>query len=191
MRKKREKNIFSRNIVWYFAAFLLTLLILMISMAIDGMFPFGDNSVLKWDLEIQYIDIYAWFRNALHSGEGLFYSFSKSLGGNMFGVFSLYLGSPVNLLIYFFDVEDIPVFLTLATVLKLCLGAFTASIFITRRFEIKSRIIVLICSVAYALFEYNVAFCSNLHFLDAVYMLPLAALGVWQLVNFRKSPFYM
>ena len=86
MRKKREKNIFSRNIVWYFAAFLLTLLILMISMAIDGMFPFGDNSVLKWDLEIQYIDIYAWFRNALHSGEGLFYSFSKSLGGNMFGV---------------------------------------------------------------------------------------------------------
>lgn len=188
MRKKREKNIFSRNIVWYFAAFLLTLLILMISMAIDGMFPFGDNSVLKWDLEIQYIDIYAWFRNALHSGEGLFYSFSKSLGGNMFGVFSLYLGSPVNLLIYFFDVEDIPVFLTLATVLKLCLGAFTASIFITRRFEIKSRIIVLICSVAYALFEYNVAFCSNLHFLDAVYMLPLAALGVWQLVNFRKKP---
>ena len=116
MRKKREKNIFSRNIVWYFAAFLLTLLILMISMAIDGMFPFGDNSVLKWDLEIQYIDIYAWFRNALHSSEGLFYSFSKSLGGNMFGVFSLYLGSPVNLLIYFFDVEDIPVFLTLATV---------------------------------------------------------------------------
>lgn len=187
MQKKRERNIYSFDIVWHFVAFLLTLSILFISIAIDNMFPFGDYSFLKWDLEIQYIDIYAWFRNALHSGEGLFYSFSKSLGGNMFGVFSLYLGSPVNLLIYFFDVEDIPVFLTLATVLKLCLAALTASVFVAKRFQIKNRIIVLICSVAYALFEYNVAFCSNLHFLDAIYILPLAALGVWKLVNYKEK----
>ena len=187
MQENKVKNFFSHNIVWHLAAFLLTLVILLISMAIDEMFPFGNNSVLKWDLEIQYIDIYAWFRNALHSGDGLFYSFSKSLGGNMFGVFSLYLGSPINLLIYFFEVEDIPLFLTLATVLKLCLGAFTASVFITGRFKLKNRSIALICSVAYALFEYNVAFCSNLHFLDAVYMLPLAALGVWKLLNCRKK----
>ena len=187
MQKNKVYKFFSYNIFWYLSAFLLTLFVLFISMTIDGIFPFGDKSVLKWDLEIQYIDIYAWFRNALHNGDGLFYSFSKSLGGNMFGVFSLYLGSPFNLLIYFFEVEDIPVFLVLLTVLKLCLAAVTVSIFITRRFALKSRVPILICSVAYALFEYNVAFCSNLHFLDAVYMLPLAALGVWQLINYRKK----
>ena len=82
MQKNKVYKFFSYNIFWYLSAFLLTLFVLFISMTIDGIFPFGDKSVLKWDLEIQYIDIYAWFRNALHNGDGLFYSFSKSLGGS-------------------------------------------------------------------------------------------------------------
>ena len=46
MQENKVKNFFSHNIVWHLAAFLLTLVILLISMAIDEMFPFGNNSVL-------------------------------------------------------------------------------------------------------------------------------------------------
>ena len=75
MQKNKVYKFFSYNIFWYLSAFLLTLFVLFISMTIDGIFPFGDKSVLKWDLEIQYIDIYAWFRNALHNGDGTFLFF--------------------------------------------------------------------------------------------------------------------
>ena len=185
MMKKLERVLENKKILCVFS-FLMTIIVLLISMAIDGMFPFGNISVLKWDLEIQYIDLYAWFRNILHNGEGILYSFSKSLGGNVYGLFSSYLANPLNLLIYFFRVEDIPIFLLLMTILKLSLAAITMCLFITKRFMLKNKILVLICSVAYALFEYNIAFCSNLHFLDSVYILPLAALGVWQFVNLKK-----
>ncbi len=175
------------NGVIYFAAFAIPVIVLLAAMWLWGIFPMGDMSVVVMDLEVQYIDLFAWFRNVLHSGEGIFYSFSKSLGGNMFGLFSLYLTSPLNLLIYFFDVEDIPAFFSIVTILKIGLAGLTMSIYVTKRFDIKNKIIVLICAGAYALFEYNIAYCSNIHFLDSVYMLPLAALGVWQMVNKRKN----
>ena len=89
------------NGVIYFAAFAIPVIVLLTAMWLWGIFPMGDMSVVVMDLEVQYIDLFAWFRNVLHNGEGIFYSFSKSLGGNMFGLFSLYLTSPLNLLIYF------------------------------------------------------------------------------------------
>ncbi len=187
MIETKLKKILQKDVFIYCIAFLIPVLVFLAAMWMRDIFPMGKNSVLVWDLEIQYIDLFAWFRNALHSGEGLFYSFSKSLGGNMFGLFSLYLTSPLNLLIYFFDVEDIPAFFSLMTILKTGLAGLTMSVFVIKRFGIKNKFIVLICSGAYALFEYNIAFCSNIHFLDSVYMLPLAALGVWKLVNGRKN----
>lgn len=176
----------SKNYRIYIMSFLLPIVVLLSAMWIKDVFPMGKTSVLLWDLEIQYIDLFAWFRNALHNGEGLFYSFSKSLGGNMFGIFSLYLTSPLNFLIYFFEVEDIPAFFSIITILKLALAGLTMSIFLNNRVKIKNKAWIVIFSSAYALLEYNIAFCSNIHFLDAIYMMPLAALGVWRLVNNRK-----
>lgn len=186
MLNLKLKKFFSNNAAIYIMSFFIPVIVLLTAMCLRNIFPMGENSVLVWDLEIQYIDLFAWFRNTLHSGEGLFYSFSKSLGGNMFGLFSLYLTSPLNLLIYFFEVEDIPTFFSIMTILKIGLAGLTMSIFVTKRFQVENKLIVLICSGAYALFEYNIAFSSNIHFLDSVYMLPLAALGVWKLVNNRK-----
>ncbi len=187
MQNSKLRKIFDTNIPVYILSFLIPVLVLLIGMWIKDVYPMGDRSVLLWDLEIQYTDLFAWFRNVLHSGEGILYSFSKSLGGNMFGLYSLYLTSPLNLLIYFFEVEDIPAFFSVMTIIKIGLAGLTMSVFVTKRFRLQNRFVVLICAGAYALFEYNIAFCSNIHFLDSVYMLPMAALGVWQLVNSRKK----
>ena len=46
MQKNKVYKFFSYNIFWYLSAFLLTLFVLFISMTIDGIFPFGDKSVL-------------------------------------------------------------------------------------------------------------------------------------------------
>ena len=116
MQNSKLRKIFDTNIPVYILSFLIPVLVLLIGMWIKDVYPMGDRSVLLWDLEIQYTDLFAWFRNVLHSGEGILYSFSKSLGGNMFGLYSLYLTSPLNLLIYFFEVEDIPAFFSVMTI---------------------------------------------------------------------------
>lgn len=38
------------------SAFALTSLILLIVFYVSGVYPFGDRSLLKWDMELQYAD---------------------------------------------------------------------------------------------------------------------------------------
>lgn len=168
-------------------AFLIPVSILVFVMLHRNMLPFGDIDFLLWDMDIQYKNIYCWFYDVLHGNASLFYDFSKSLGGNMYSVFSCYLASPINLLVYFFPPENMMYFLALATILKIALCGLTCYFYLKKRWNIDTYWIVLIFSTAYALMEYNVSLCSNLHFLDGIYMLPLVALGVYQLVYMKKG----
>ena len=40
------------------SAFALTSLILLIVFYVSGVYPFGDRSLLKWDMELQYADFF-------------------------------------------------------------------------------------------------------------------------------------
>lgn len=180
---KKRKTVFI-----YLAAFFLPVLMLGIVMIARNIYPFGDTNILIWDMEVQYINIYGWFRDVLHGNASLFYDFSKSLGGNMYGVFGCYLANPINLLIYFFPVKKIVDFITLATVLKIALSGLFCAIYLKKRFSISSARVIVLLACGYAMMEYNISFSSNLHFLDGVYTLPLLCLGVYTAV--RGKGFY-
>ncbi len=179
------------NKLKHFLSFLIPVSVVLFVMFLRGMWPFGDKSTLLWDMEIQYINIYNWYHNVLHGSSSLFYDFSKSLGGNMYGVFATYMSSPICLLVYFFSPEKMPQFITLATLLKIGLSGLAMNIYLTRRFDLSSNMIGMIFSVSYALMEYNVGLCSNLHFLDAMYMLPIVALGTYYLVKYNKKSLFI
>ena len=66
-------------------------------------YPFGKNSLLTVDLAGQYIAFFNAFKNILDGSINMFYSFSKTLGGNMYGLLTYYLMSPFNLLLVFFE----------------------------------------------------------------------------------------
>lgn len=171
----------------YISAFLLPVVILTVVMIHQGMLPFGDKTFLLWDMDIQYKNIYCWYYDVLHGNASLFYDFSKSLGGNMYSVFACYLASPINLLVYFFPPEKMMYFLAFATVLKIALCGLTCSVYLKKRWKINGFLPIILLSVSYALMEYNVSLCSNLHFLDSIYMLPIVALGVYQLIEQKKG----
>ena len=62
--------------------------------------PFGSSSILTVDMGQQYVDFFAHYHDTLlHDPSGFLYSFAKALGGDMFGTWSYYLMSPLNLLI--------------------------------------------------------------------------------------------
>lgn len=179
---KKHKTMFIILLV----SFTLPLVLTCIAFAVEGVVPFGDNSVLIWDAKIQYKDYFGYLWDVLHGNASLDYSTAKSLGGNMFGLFAYYLTCPLNLLLFFFKKSQISLFFSLSTILKISFAGLTCSYFIKKRFNINSVATVLL-SLSYALMEYNVYYCRNIMWLDGVVILPLICIGVYDLLYKNKK----
>lgn len=152
-----------------------------------GMEPFGTKTVAIDDAKIQYIDFFTYYVDVLHGVRSLTYDFSNMLGGSSAGMFSYYLASPFNLLLYFFGKEGVYKFFNIAVALKLGTAGATFSWYLQRRFANRIRpVFVIALSMGYALMQYQIAQSSNIMWLDGVYMLPLILLGVYEVLN-RKS----
>ncbi len=173
-----------------FTAFLIPLVVMCAVYAFRGIAPFGNTSILVWDSKLQYKDYFGYLWDVLHGNASFEYSVSKSLGGQTIGLVAYYLTCPLNLLIYFIKKSQIALFISIETLLKISFSGLTAAYFVRKRYEISAFWSVLV-SVCYALMEYNVAYCANLMWLDGVVILPLACLGVYELLyNNKKALLY-
>ncbi len=165
----------------FLGSFILTAVAIAVIFSAMHIYPFGEISILRKDMNIQYFDLFKYFKRCLEGKDSLFYSFNKSLGGTMIGLYAYYLSSPLNFLILFFD--DIQLFVFVITVLKISLSALTLSVFLRKRFERLSSAYILILSLGFALGHYNLMQMCNIMWLDGVYMLPLLLLCVYQYVQ--------
>ena len=175
-----------------FFCFFVPIVLLSALFLVKGVYPFGSQSNLMWDMEIQYTDFFAYYRNVLLGRADLSYSFSKSLGGSMIALWGYYLSSPLNLLVVFFKHSQMQLFVFVITALKLGLCGLTFGIFIKSKFKELSELYVLFISVAYAFTQYGVGQMSNIMWLDGMYMLPLMLLAVDKFVYSKKViPLYV
>lgn len=166
----------------------LTVTMLLILFIKGDYAPFGNSSLATMDAQIQYLDFFSYLTDVFDGENSIAYTFSKTLGGNSIAVFSYYLSSPFNLLLLFFEKENIVIAFNIIVVLKLAMAAFTEAVFLYYRFEqqLKDRYIVLL-ALSYALMQYDIAQSSNIMWLDGVYMLPLMLLGVYCVVQKNKA----
>ena len=171
-------------------AFLLTVACLGALFFIRGIYPFGERSNLDYDMEIQYVDFLAYLKDGLEGRAGLEYSFSKSLGGPMAALIGYYLLSPFNLLLLAFQKAQIPLFIFVATALKLGLAAAFFTLLVSRRFSLSgARAAVL--GAAYAFTQYGVGQMTNINWLDGLVFLPLIMLGIEYLVDDGRRLHYI
>jgi len=179
-----------RNSLWlYAAAFLIPCIILLLCFALLKIAPFGDNTVLLYDSDSQYLDFAAYLRTVFAGENDLFYSFSKNLGGEMVSLFVYYLLSPFSILFLLGTLETLPLVFTGVVVLKI---GFCGLIFFhasTKRFGCKWQ--NLIFSTAYALMAYNTMYGWNIMWMDGVLILPLLALGLENLWQGKSSRLYV
>ena len=94
-------------------SFAVTAIVILVVFAIFGMAPFGPHSLLYRDGEIQMIDLFCWYKDVLSGKSSIDYTFTKSLGGSNFSVFTYYLASPLSLLIVFFNKSQTPLFMNI------------------------------------------------------------------------------
>lgn len=175
------------NLKQYAAAFFFPMVILMAVFACMHFYPFGENSILVWDMNWQYVSYFSWLSRVLKetSLDSFFYSFSMSYGDSTAGLLGYYLLSPFNIILLFFQTADLPVGIFIVTILKLSSCGLTMYLYLSKWLSKEGKDLLLF-STCYALMAYNIAQMSNLMWIDAVILLPLVALGIYEWVNKKK-----
>lgn len=180
----------------YILSFIVPVILLLIVFALLGIYPFGNKDLLWFDTQAQYIDFLSYWQDVFKGQASIFYSFSKNLGGNMFGLFTYYLTSPINLIILLFSKVNLPQAFMLIILIKigLCGVSFRYyldhSKFITcdgKNINIRK----LIFSTLYSLLAYNIVYCMSHMWLDCVALLPLIFLGIEKIVYEKKWALYL
>ena len=172
-----------------------TLSILIPSMMILTIFllftitPFGNRTWLTIDLGQQYVDFFSYYKDTLlHHPEHFFYSFSKSIGGEMVSLWAYYLMSPFNLLFLVIPASKIAMGVSLLIFLKLVLSTVSFAVLLDMKFKHRDWTSLLF-ALSYGFMSYLSANQLNVMWLDALIGLPLIILGVDALLQ-KRNPFY-
>lgn len=171
------------------AAFLLPVVLYFLMLAHRGCWPFSDICALGGDMYNQYLDYYRYMHRVFSGESHAFYSFAKTIGGDMTGLWSYYLFSPLNLLMLPVSENYLPAAVVIIVAIKLGLSGLFMSVFLSRRGG--RGFSTLIFSSAYALMAYNIIYYNNLMWLDGVYTLPLALMGLEMLLEGRSPALYI
>lgn len=186
MKKKSNIYVFSA---------IMPMLLMLAGWFYNDIYPFGHNSLMAIDFAHQYISLYAFMKRIILTGDisGLFYSFSKSLGGNMIGIWGFNLVSPFNLLYVLFPISQINWAIFLSILLRYGAMGLAFSHFLVRRHKGDEAhpALVVILATAYALCGFTVAYQMNPIFYDAMIMLPLVLIGLEELLDGRNPVKYV
>ncbi|WP_054749192.1 YfhO family protein [Lacticaseibacillus thailandensis] len=120
-----RKTIRPANLAFYVSSLLVPSIFTILVFFITHVAPFGHNTVASVDFSNQYMALFAYLKRALAGNASWAYSSEFGLGGNVFGVITYYLLSPLNVILLFFHVTELPYFGTLITVVKISLIGFT------------------------------------------------------------------
>lgn len=181
----KNKKIFS-----YFLAFIIPMLIMVLLYMIVGIYPFGSKTVLTVDLQNQYVEFFSAFKDIVQNGGNIFYSFSKTLGGNMYGLICYYLLSPFNIILLLFSKANIIDAVFLINVLKIGFCGLTSFIYFDKTFKYKTSVSFMF-SICYSLMAYNIVYSQNIMWLDGVIWLPIVFLGIDKLLNKKPILFFI
>lgn len=175
---------------FYVLAFFVPIIIFFGSHIVRGIHPFGDASILVLDLNAQYIYYYEAFRDALLNGKSLFYSFSRTLGGEMMGTLAYYIASPFSFIFLIFPKTMITESVLIMILCKVgCSGL--SFYYYLRKTRDSKPLYTLIFSTLYALSGYVIVQTMNPMWLDAVLFLPLIALSIERMVKENKNIWYI
>jgi len=162
------------------ACFSLPALLFLAVCAAMGFAPFGDSSILIFDLSDQFVE----FLCALKHGD-VFFSWNTALGGSYIGTFSYYVSSPFSLLTLLCPDEHMPIAVVFLVALKLGLAGLTFSLLLRRRTS-RYDLTTLAFSLCYALMAYNMAYAMSFMWLDGVLWLPVLLMGVEDLLDGKR-----
>ncbi len=155
------------------------------ALALLGVYPFGDKSILITDLSQQYVEFHAALYDAVKQGDSLLFTWNTGMGMNFLGLFTYYLSSPFTLLLFLFPRALLAEAVLVIISAKIAAAAAAFFLYLRRRTGAGVPA-ALIFSVLYALSGYCVTYCFNLMWLDGVVLLPLVVLAARRVFDTRR-----
>ena len=176
----------------YALSFVVPFFVILFAFASNGIYPFGDVSVMMYDMPVQYAQFFGWLSNVINGDASLLYSADAGMGCGTYAQYTYYLSSPLNALVAFCDPSQVPYFFSFLFLVKIPLAAVTCLAFLRGRFaaagakgSCATQVLAVVGAIAYSLTSYVTGYSSNIMWIDGVIMAPLACLGVYRLVRGR------
>ena len=174
-----------RDVSYLIWCFLIPFSLMLLIYVLDGVYPFGDRSVLVLDLNAQYVGFYEALRAWIYGDGSLLYSFARSLGGEMMGIYAYYIASPLSYIVALFPDGYMTEALFFLFILKTGLCGLTFGYYLHKN-RISGKCATLFFSVMYALSAFAVVMQHNSMWIDNLILLPLITLGLESLIKYRR-----
>lgn len=181
----------NKKLVIYSASFCLPILLLLICNFVLHIFPFGDQSFLYWDTEVQYVNYLSYWKSIFSTNNNFFYSFAN-LGGNNMLDFSAYYNyfNPLNLILFLFPDKYLNIAVETILLVKVGLCGLMFSYFLNK--EVKESYFSIIFALSYALSMHTLVLTlSSIILLDGLFLLPLMMLGVSKIAEKNDYKLYL
>lgn len=170
-------------------AFLVPFVGITMIMLCSGYTPFGKYSMLYSDMYHQYFPFFVSFRRALLSGQSLLYNWDVGMGMDYLGLYSYYLGSPLNLLSVLVPEKFLLWYFSFLVPLKLSFASLFFAIFLEKLYG-RQDASVAVFGWFYGLCAWALGFQWNVMWLDTFALLPLVVLGTISLLRDKKVLLY-
>ena len=166
----------------YILAFFVSMLILLISYLIFGIYPIGDESVLVLDLNGQYVYYFENLRDAFWGNGSLLNSWSRNLTGEIIGMYAYYLASPFTLVVMLLPRSMMTTSLLIMQMLKVGTAAITFCWYL-RNSKKTAPYTALIFGLMYSLMGYMIVQLMDPMWLDGLIYLPIICRGIEKLID--------
>lgn len=166
----------------YILAFFIPVILMYISYAIFGLYPFGERSVLALDLNAQYVYYFEALHEAFWGDGSVFYNWSRNLSGEYMGIIGYYLASPFTLIVMLLPRNWMLTSLLIMILCKIGTASVTFCYYLQKSKKLEP-LHAMVFSILYALMAYMVIQTIDPMWLDGLVFLPLIALGVEYLID--------
>ena len=176
-----------RKIIPYFILTILVLGIILLSLKINKIFPFGTNEISNLDAILEYKPILYDFITSIKNGSLTSFSFSSGLGNPTFFNYFYYLASPITFVALPFHNPN--AMLNSIIITKTILSALTSLFYFRKRSE--NSFVAFLCALAYTFSGWYLAYNFHFMWLDAFLLFPILQYSLEQLTYQNKYHLYI
>ncbi len=166
-----KTNIRQNKIPIYICAFFIPFIMMQVFWLVCGIYPFGEHTILTGDMDVEFVNFYAYFINTLKTNNDWSYMLTKTLGGDFPGLAAFQLHDPLLFILLFFPQDKIVVGIELIFTLQISIAGLCASILLNGRY--KSSWISLVFSTGYAFSSFFFGYLVLTIYFGALAILPL------------------
>lgn len=176
-----------KKYIKYIIPSLITFMVLGIIYYVNGLYPFGIKPLVQVDADYLYIPALYKIYDFLHGMGNIFYA-DLGLGNSLYASLIIQgsLFSPLNLLLYLVDRDNIINFFGVFIIVKLCLISLTSYIYIDKTYRVNNFYKILY-SVLYTFSGFIILNYFNEIWLDIVILFPLLVLYLNKLLMDDKN----